>query len=124
MGKRLANGDISEEDIHKTLIQWIRVHPQLKGKEKFFIHIPNEGRRSPRYGRLMKDLGLRSGVSDILIAMPCKGFGAAWIELKSKSGVLSPAQKEFLDDMKRQNYFTAVCYSIDEAMKVIEGYCF
>lgn len=119
--KLLKSGDIPEEIIHKTVMSWVRMHPMLKG---LVLHFPNEGRRSTRFGALLKDMGMRAGVADLLIAMPRHGFGGAWLELKSKNGFLSEFQKDFLADMRQQNYFVSVCWSIDEAIKVISWYCF
>ena len=117
----LKSGAIPESTIQKTVMEWVRLHPLLRER---IIHFPNEGKRTPSYGRLLKDMGMRAGVADLFIAMPRHGYGGAWIELKSKDGVLSQAQKEFLEDMAIQCYFTRVCYSIDEAIKTIEGYCY
>ncbi len=119
----LANGEVSEEAIHKAIIQYVRTHPRLNMIQKLIMHFPNEGKRSLRYGKLMKDLGLRPGVADLFIAMPAQGFNGAWIEIKSKSGHVSPNQKEFLADMATQNYFTAVCWSIDEGITLLDWYC-
>jgi hypothetical protein len=119
--KVLKSGDISEETIHKTVMEWVRAHPMIK---RLILHFPNEGRRTNHFGKLLKDLGMRAGVSDLLIAMPRHGFGGAWLELKSANGTLSASQKEFLDDMSQQNYFTAICWSIDEALATIKWYCF
>ena len=114
--KLLKSGDISEETIHKTVMEWVRLHPMLKG---LVLHFPNEGRRTKRFGGLLKELGMRAGVVDLLIAMPRHGYGGAWLELKSANGILSPLQKQFLEDMSQQNYFTAVCWSINEAINTI-----
>ncbi len=119
--KVLKSGNISEKSIHKTVIDWARSHPYLN---KLVIHIPNEGKRTERYGKLLKDMGMRAGVADLLITIARHGFHGAWIELKSLDGVLSSHQKEFLDDMSKQGYFTAVCWSIEEAIKTIDWYCF
>lgn len=102
-------------------MEWVRIHPLLK---KLVLHFPNEGRRTLRFGKLLKDMGMRAGVSDLLIATARHGHIGAWIELKSADGVISPAQKEFLDDMSQQGYFTAICWSIDEAINTIQWYCF
>lgn len=119
--KLLKSGNLSEESIQKTVIHRIRIDPLLR---KLIIHIPNEGKRSPRYGKLLKDMGLREGVFDLQVLMARRGFIGAWIELKSQDGKLTQAQKEFQKDMHEQNYFTAVCHSIEEAIQVIEWYCF
>ena len=119
--KLLKSGEICEESIQKAVIQWVRLKPS---STKLVLHFANEGKRSSRYGKMLKDIGLRAGVSDLHIAMMRHGYGGAWIELKTKEGSLRPSQKEFLEDMKQQGYFTAVCRSIEDTIKVIEWYCF
>lgn len=119
--KYLKSGSISEISIQKAVMQWVRVHPLLRG---LVIHFPNEGKRTTHYGKLLKDMGMRRGVSDLFICMQRHGYAGAWIELKSKDGVVSQDQEEFLNDMAMQGYFIRVCYSIKEAINIIEGYCF
>ena len=119
--KCLKSGDPSESSIQKAVMQWVALDPVLR---QCVIHIPNEGKRTSSYGKSLKDMGMRPGVSDLFIAMPRKGYSGAWIELKSKNGLLSDSQAEFLDDMRCQNYFTSACHSIDETIKIIEWYCF
>jgi hypothetical protein len=120
--KRLKSGEIAEESIHKLTLRHIEEHPKLKPFKKLVLHFPNEGKRSKRYGALMKALGMRKGASDLFIAVPRHGFGGAWIELKSIDGTISPEQKDFLADMAEQNFFIAVCWSIQEAIDTIEWY--
>lgn len=112
---------LTEKEIHKTIIQWVSLYPKIR---RLVMHFANEGKRSVGYGKLLKDLGLRPGVSDLFIAMARHGYHGAWIELKTPIGTLTKVQQEFLDDMKEQGYFTAVCRSIEDAMKVIFWYCF
>lgn len=119
--KYLKSGAMSESSLQKAVIQWANLHPNLRG---FVIHIPNEGKRTSHYGKNLKDMGMRRGVSDLFIALQRHGYAGAWIELKSKDGILSEDQKEFLDLMAVQGYFTRTCYSLDEAIKIIDGYCF
>ena len=88
----LSSGEVSEEAIHLAAIQWIRAYPKIA---KLIIHIPNEGPRSRRYGKLLKDMGLRAGVCDLFIAIANHGFHGAWIEIKSRKGVLSNTQQLF-----------------------------
>jgi hypothetical protein len=117
----LKSGDVSEESIQKTVIEWVRLNDCIKD---LVIHIPNEGRRSERYGRVLRDMGMRAGVCDLFIAMQRHGYGGAWIELKSAKGVLSELQNKFLLDMARQNYYTAVCRTTESTIDMIKWYCF
>lgn len=102
-------------------MEWVRLDPVLR---MCVIHIPNEGKRTSRYGKSLKDMGMRPGVSDLFIAMPRHGYSGAWLELKSKNGVLSDAQRQFKKDMQAQNYFTETCYSLEETINFILWYCF
>lgn len=90
------------------------------------MHFANEGYRTDRYGRRLKEMGLRPGVADLFIAMQCHGYGGAWLELKSANGKLSSAQIEFLDDMATQGYFTNDCKplrTIEATIDTIKWYC-
>lgn len=117
----LKSGNLSENAIQKAVMQWVRLQPTIRD---FIIHIPNEGKRTSSYGKYLKDMGMRPGVADLFIAMPRHECNGAWIELKSKNGILSPEQKEFLKNMESQNYFSMTCFSIESAISTIEWYCF
>jgi hypothetical protein len=119
--KTLKSGELSESAMQKTVMEWANVHPLLRG---FVIHIPNEGKRTSRYGKSLKELGMRPGVADLFVVMARHGYHGAWLELKSKNGILSNAQKEFLEDMAQQNYFTKTCFSIEDSIETINWYCF
>lgn len=117
----LSSGDLSEETIHRTVIEWVCLKPSI---QHLVLHFPNEGKRSARYGKLLKDLGLRPGVSDLFVALARHGHHGLWIELKSARGIVSKVQKQFLEDMERQGYGTAICRSIDETITLLDWYCF
>lgn len=117
----LQSGEISEESIQKTVMEWVRLHPLLS---KVIFHIPNEGRRTWRFGKLLKLMGMRAGVSDLFVGLARHGYHGAWIELKSSKGILTPAQKGFMRDMAAQGYYVRACWSVDEAIQVIKDYCF
>lgn len=119
--KYLANGDLAEATIQKTVVAWCKSHPKLA---RVIMHFPNEGKRTWYYGKLLQTMGMRAGVSDLFVAMARHEFIGAWIELKSAKGIVSSAQKEFLEDMRQQGYFTAVCRSIDECINTLTWYCF
>lgn len=109
---------ISEDDIQKTVMQWVR----LQGLGGVVFHIPNQGKRSMRYGKQLKDMGMRPGVSDLFIARSSGKYHGAWIELKSATGRITPEQKHFLSDMQEEGYFTAICWSIEDAIATIKNY--
>jgi len=118
--KLLKSGEISEQTLHKTVIEWFKNHPNII---RYVIHIPNEGVRTIRYGKHLKDLGMRPGVSDLFIALPRHGYHGAFIELKTSKGILSNSQKIFLEDMQNQGYYSIATYGLDSSLERISWYC-
>lgn len=119
--KLLKSGAISEDSIQDVVMQFIATSPLLRN---VVIHIPNEGARTIQYGRRLKEMGMRAGVSDLFIALARRGYHGAWLELKSQDGLISAKQQQFLDDMAAQGYYTCVCFSIDETIEKIKWYAF
>ena len=110
------------------LFDWIRTQLNIA---PYAFSIPNEGKRSPLLGKLMKRMGMRSGVSDIFIAIPVyfenEFFHGLFIEMKAngksgKCGKATPNQLEFHKDMKLQGYYCAVCDSAEAAIFLITQY--
>lgn len=70
------------------------------------VYIPNDGKRTPAAGGILKSMGMRAGVFDYLLAAPSRsacyplrhvnGSGPAhglWIEMKSEDDDLSEEQR-------------------------------
>jgi len=112
---------MSERDEQIKLFQWIRLNPRIK---PFALYIPNDGKRSPQLGAIYKRMGLRPGTSDIFIAMPnkTKTHYGLWIELKWGKNKATPAQLEFINDMRSQGYCAEVIWGADDAIKLITEY--
>ena len=89
-----------------------------------WAHVPNEGKRSGRYGAGLKAQGLKRGVPDILIFEYwgdyvqgfSGGFGVA-LELKHGKNKLTAEQSVWLDRLERRGWLCQVCYSIDEVIE-------
>ena len=121
MPKYLKSGNISERDIQKTTMEWVKLHHELNG---LVFSFPNEVAISVHRRKLLIDMGMRPGVSDLFVMMMRHNYGGAWIELKSLDGSLKPHQDAFLKDAEKQGYFTSVCWSADEAIEILQWYCF
>ncbi|HDL7460334.1 TPA: VRR-NUC domain-containing protein [Yersinia enterocolitica] len=88
----------------------------------YLIHIPNEGKRGPKAARDAKRLGLRKGVPDLFLALPRGGYTGLWIEMKSKSGKLSPEQKDWIKKLKEQKYDVEHCICFEQALGKVINY--
>lgn len=87
------------------------------------VHIPNEGKRSPRYGAELKRLGLSKGFPDLFLPKARNGFHGLFIELKrDRSSHPTKAQLCWIAKLNREGYYAAVCYGADAAIIEIESY--
>ena len=85
-------------------------------------HIPNEGKRSKVLGMILKAMGLKPGVPDLCLPVPRCGYGALYIEMKSRTGMPSADQKRWLVKLTRAGNCAVVCREWTAAAKFIEQY--
>lgn len=85
----------------------------------FWWHCPNGGRRGAREGGRFKLMGVKAGVPDIALLFAGKTY---FIELKSPTGRLSPAQKALHPVLARAGSPVAVCTDIRGVEAVLRGW--
>lgn len=130
--KRALNSK-EEEEQQIIVIQWADLK-RYKGQplSEFIHHSPNGGKREVktdskgnRYcptGAKLKAMGTRPGFPDLTIHIARGLFHGLYIEMKARSGSLSKEQKDYQALLKGEGYMVVVCYSADEAIRVIENY--
>ena len=108
---------LSEEAIHKTVVEHLRARATPGA---VWFHVANGSKASPQYRRKLAALGLRPGVSDLI----CLHNGEAFaLELKrSKRGVVSEYQNEFLSDWRAAGGHGVVAEGLDEALACIKAW--
>lgn len=112
----------SEEKEQIMLFQWAEIAAYNYPELKTMYHVPNEGKRSKISGSRFKQMGLRSGVPDIILPVAHGGYIGLAIEMKYGRNTLTDNQRKWLDMLKKAGHMTAVCYSFDEAKNVILKY--
>jgi len=113
-----SRSEPSEHQIQKAVFQWLRAaHPKI-----IAYAIPNAARRSAAQAAYLKAEGLRAGMPDIVVAAPRGGYHALYIELKTKKGRISDAQRDTLFALAELDYACAVARSVDEAIDLITKY--
>ena len=76
-----------------------------------------------RYMAKLKSMGFKSGVSDLVIALPRGSYAGAYVELKrKKGGTLRQEQKDFLCLMWAAGYYVTVSRGFDEACEDIQDF--
>lgn len=98
-----------------------RIARYLDRRRLLWFHPPNGGARSRRAGAALKKAGAKRGVPDIIILEPTEaGAPGMAIELKWRSGSLSPHQERWLEQLKKRGWVVAVCRGYGEACDLIE----
>lgn len=118
-----------ESNEQKAVIKWARLaqreYPCLK-----WLHCSLSGvkLRSAQEGARLKAEGMVAGISDIYLPYPNGKYAGLYIEMKKRNikgqskGVVSQAQKEFIDYANSVGYKAVVCYGADEAITTIKKY--
>ena len=96
----------------------IRQHPAYS----VAYHIPNEGRCSVQRRVALKRAGLRKGMPDICVPVGCGKYHALYIEMKIKPNKPSPEQLEIIKLLNANGNYACICWSGDEAVKVLQNY--
>ena len=114
----------SENQHQMTVIKWGQ-QASVRGKYpelKLLFHVPNERICSPQQGRMMKLLGVRSGVPDLCLPIPRGGYHGLWIEMKAEGGKPTENQRWWGSQLAAQGYRWEVCIGWEAAAQVLEEY--
>ena len=82
-----------EHNLQVECVTWFRW--QYRDIAKLLFAVPNGGARSQVTGAKMKAEGVTAGVADLLLLIPNAHHHCLAIEMKTKVGRQSPAQKEW-----------------------------
>lgn len=85
-------------------------------------HIPNGGSRDKREAYNLKLQGVKSGVPDICLPVPSSKYHGLYIEMKYGKNKPTDNQICWLTSLCKNGYYTAVCYTWEDARKTIENY--
>ena len=108
----------SESLEQRQLIQWCRTRPELQ----FLFHIPNESVGGQGWIVRNRQLGVKSGVPDLMLPIPVGGYHGLFVEMKTKDGRVSETQKKWIDALNSLGYMAVVAYGYEDAKCKIQNY--
>lgn len=85
----------------------------------FAFHVANGGYRRPIEASILRGLGVRAGVPDVIAIYRSHTYA---LELKSDDGKLSQAQRDALNDLTLAGATTAVANGLDAAIRQLESW--
>jgi len=109
--------DNPEERLQIAIVDHLRI---LAPKNVIWYAVPNGEKRSKRTDGRLKAQGVVSGIADLAFVLP--DGRAAFLELKSGVGRLSPAQKAFQDKCASMEVEYAVSSSLDHALSILSAW--
>lgn len=86
------------------------------------IHIANERKTTPFYGSILKKMGVKKGVPDLLWPKARKIYHGLWVEAKTFKGKLSESQADFLTEAANDGYQAVVAFGAQEVVDVVCDY--
>ncbi|EOS27636.1 hypothetical protein C806_00083 [Lachnospiraceae bacterium 3-1] len=106
----------------EALFEWAAYQAGRMPELEYLHHVPNGGRRDKATAMKMKRQGVKAGVPDIVLPAARAGYHGLYIELKAGKNTTTKKQELWLEYLKNQGYFTAVCYRWEAAAELIEKY--
>jgi hypothetical protein len=105
---------VNEQAIQRAVFDHIRARgvPGL-----FAFHPANGGYRRPVEAKILKGMGLRAGVPDVILIHEGRCYA---MEIKAPGGRATAAQLEALAEMEAAGAFTCVAEGLDRALAVLE----
>ena len=96
----------------------------VRGDERFsWLHaIANGGHRVKAVAAQLQREGVKAGVADLSFPFPVGKYHGCYIEMKYGKNKLTESQRKFLDLVASKGYYTAVCYSAEEAYATLMNY--
>ena len=108
-----------ESRLQIACVRWFRMqYPKYK---LMLFSVPNGGKRTLMEAIIMKNEGVVSGVSDLILLVGRKGFNSLCIEMKNKTSQ-TLNQKVWQLEAERNGNKYVVCKSFDEFRITIEDY--
>lgn len=85
-------------------------------------HVPNEGKRDYYQTEHLKRKGMSPGIPDLCFPVARGGYHSLYIEMKAGRNTTTKRQDAWLAYLDAAGFKTAVCYSAEEAIEVVDAY--
>ena len=109
-----------EDALQKSIVRyWDLRHPRLS---LHLVCVPNGGKRNAAEAAKFKQMGVRPGFPDLLLALPNRFYPFMGIELKTARGRQSEHQKEYQRLFEQMGAKYVLVRSLDEFIRITEDY--
>lgn len=113
---RLRPRDPSEDEIHEAVARVLNI---ALPADCCWYSVEHRNARDAQEGAMRKRRGVRAGIPDVTII---HGRVAHFIELKTRTGSLSPAQVRMRDWLLAAGAMWALCRSVDDVLRQLRDW--
>ena len=115
---------MSEARHQTALVKWARLN-NIR-----LVHVPNEGKREPRLGFILKNMGLAKGFPDLFLPRASFPYHGLFMEMKQER-IYKPSEKltetwinqeGWIKYLNEQFYYATFVFGWENGMKIIELY--
>ena len=106
-----------EDRLQQKIVIAYRNTYEIKGIGYIFS-VPNGGSRNIAEALKLKETGLRAGVSDLIVL---HGNKTIFIEVKTDTGVQSPAQKKFQEKVTALGFEYIIAKRVEDVINYFEN---
>jgi hypothetical protein len=103
-----------EDQLQRAVCQHIR---QRGVPGLVWWHTPNGGKRPPVEAAILKGLGARAGVADLILVHRDRAFA---LELKTDDGRPTVEQMAFVSDFNAAGGTASMVHGLDQALRALE----
>jgi hypothetical protein len=90
--------------------------------DKLLYAVPNGGSRNPVEAANLKKQGVKSGVADVILQIPGKGYASLCMEFKTPKGRQSDEQKEYQRQAETAGSKYVIVRSVEQAIQAMQSY--
>jgi VRR-NUC domain-containing protein len=104
----------SEQAVQRAVCLHLR---QRGARGLLWFHVPNGGHRKPVEAAIFNGLGVRAGVSDLILLRDGRAFA---LELKTERGRPTAAQTQFISEFRAAGGEASVVNGLNQALHTLE----
>lgn len=113
---------MTEHSLQTSIFEWAAHRKDLPELSLMYA-IPNGGLRHKAVAAKLKREGVKPGVPDICLPLPCRGrFHGLYLELKTPKGKLSDEQRDWLAALSSRGYKTVIGTTFEAITQGLEEY--
>ena len=113
---------LTESQIQRAFIEWCRWNEARYPALRLGHAIPNGAKRNIVVATILKREGVRAGMPDWSLPVARGGYAGLWVEFKLPGGKPSVPQKSVISLLRMHHHRVEICYSTEEAIRMVKEY--